>query len=278
MATRARNTRNRAPTALPADIRLMELAAGAVYAVAALVLLAALAAWALRAPLFTLRSISLDGELARSNLATVRANAIPRLAGNFFSVDLERGRAAFESVPWVRQAVVRRVWPNRLAVTLEEHRAVALWQGDAATEKLVNQQGEVFEANLGDVEDDKLVTLAGPDGSSAQVLRLQRRLAAALAPLDLHVDRLRLSSRDSWHAELDSGAALELGRGNEDAVIARTERFVRTVSQATARFADVNGRARPLLAADLRHPDGYALRLRGVSTTRVADKNAAPQR
>ena len=109
MATRTRNTSNRAPPALPLDIRAMNAAALAVFALAGLVLLAATIAWLLRAQVFTLRSISLDGDLNRSNLATVRANAVPRLAGNFFSFDLERGRVAFESVPWVRQAVVRRV-------------------------------------------------------------------------------------------------------------------------------------------------------------------------
>ena len=40
----------------------------------------------------------------------------------------------------------------------------------------------------------------------------------------------------------------------------RTERFVRTLPAATARWHA------PLEYADLRHPDGYALRLRGVGT------------
>ena len=283
MATRSRNTSNRVPMAPALDIRLMNALATAVFALAALVLLAVAIAWATRAPLFTLRSIALDGELARSNLATLRANALPRLTGNFFSFDLDRGRAAFESVPWVRRALVRRVWPNRLAVTLEEHRTAALWQGDAGSERLVNSHGEVFEANLGDVEDENLIALAGPEGSSAAMLAMQRRLNQALAPMAVRIELLKLSSRGSWHAELDSGAELELGRGSEDALVARTERFVRTLGQVTQRFADAGATgqsARALLAADLRHPDGYALRLRGVSTTAVAaaNKPAAPRR
>ena len=271
MATRTRNpgkTRAQANAPLPLDIRLMQATATAVFVIAALVIAAAALAWLTRSPAFTLRAITLDGELARSNLATVRANALPRLAGNFFSVDLERARAAFASVPWVRRAVVRRVWPNGLAVTLEEHRAAALWQGERGNERLVNTQGEVFEANLGDVEDEKLITLAGPDGSSQAMLAMQRRLADTLAPLSMKLDSLKLSARGSWHAELDSGADLELGRGSEDEVVARTERFVRTLGQVTQRFADAGGRQRALIGADLRHPDGYALRLRGVTTAR----------
>ena len=277
MATRARNTSNRAPAVVPLDIRVMNAVAGGVFAIAALVLLAAALAWLTRAPLFTLRGIALDGELARSNLATVRANALPQLTGNFFSFDLARGRAAFESVPWVRLAVVRRLWPNRLAVTLEEHRAVALWQGlgdrDSGNDRLVNSHGEVFQANLGDVEDEGLVTLAGPEGSAAQLLAMQRRLAGTLAPIEARIGSLNLSARGSWRAELDSGADIELGRGSEDEVVARAERFARTLAQATQRYAGAAG-PRALLAADLRHPDGYALRLRGVSTSTAV---AAPR-
>jgi len=42
----------------------------------------------------------------------------------FFTADLDAVRAAFESVPWVRKAMVRREWPNKLIVTVEEHRGI----------------------------------------------------------------------------------------------------------------------------------------------------------
>ena len=59
--------------------------------------------------------------------------------------------------------------PDRLAVTLEEHQAAALWQGeDRRSDRLVNTHGEVFEANVGDVEDDALPTLAGPEARSSR--------------------------------------------------------------------------------------------------------------
>jgi cell division protein FtsQ len=255
-----------------ADITLMNVVASSVFAVAAVAALVALVLWLMRSPLFPIRDIRLDGDLTRNSVATVRANAAPLLAGNFFSVDLQKGRAAFESVPWVRRAVVRRVWPGTLAVRLEEHRAAALWEStsdsssdnsgsDNSSDKLVNTLGEVFEANVGDVEDDPLPRLAGPDGSAAQMLALYRRLQPAFASSDMVIDRLLLSNRGSWRAELESGAVVELGRGADDEVVARSERFVRTLSQVAARWKQ------PLDYADLRHADGYALRLRGVSTT-----------
>jgi cell division protein FtsQ len=252
------------PAPLPFDIRLMNRAAGAIFVVAGFALLAAALAWLARAPWFTLRAIEVDGETSRSSIATLRANATPKLAGNFFTFDIAQGRAAFESVPWVRRAVVRRVWPDKLAVTLEEHRAVALWQGESGNDLLVNDHGEVFDANLGDVEDENLPRLTGPAGSSAAMLAMHARLGAALAPLAARIEALTLSGRGSWRAQLEGGAAIEFGRGDAE-VIARAERFARTFQQLAARFEQ-----RPLQYADLRHADGYALRLQGISTSASA--------
>jgi cell division protein FtsQ len=261
-ATAAAAARGGVP--LPADVRLMNAVATAVFVLAAAGAGVAAWAWLMRSPWFPIRAIQLDGDLARNSVPTIRANATPRLAGNFFSVDLQQSRAAFESVPWVRRAVVRRVWPDRLQVRLEEHRPVALWAGEEPLEavdtgRLVNSFGEVFDANVGDVEDEALPVLSGPEDRAAEVLTMLQRLRPLLARHDLQMSALHLSGRGSWRAAFDSGATMELGRGSDDEIVARTERFVRTFAAANARW-----RA-PLLHADLRHPSGYALRLRGVS-------------
>ena len=246
---------------MPLDVRLMNGVAGGVFVLAALVLLVAGVLWLTRAPYFAIRAIQVDGELTRNNVPTIRANAMPRLKGQFFSIDLARTRSAFESVPWVRRAVVHRVWPDRLAVQLEEHRPVALWQQDGERNPLlVNSFGEVFEANVGDVEDDRLPVLDGPAGSAAAMWSLLHRLQPVLAPSDLALRRLTLSERGSWRGETDEGQVIEFGRGSEEEIVARSERFAHTLNQVTGRYR------KPLLSADLRHADGYALKLQGVTT------------
>jgi cell division protein FtsQ len=249
------------PVVLPADIRLMNGVANALFVLFGVALLAASLWWLARAPWLTIRVIQLEGELQRNNVSTIRANAAPRLAGNFVSLDLDKARAAFEAVPWVRTATLRRVWPDRLAVRLVEQRPAAFWRGENGGERLVNEQGEVFEANLGDVEDEDLPTLSGPAGSSAQMLALYRRLQPLFAQQGWALDALQLSGRGSWRAVLDSGAAVEIGRGGDDEVLARVERFLRTVGEVSGRYQ------RELEHADLRHADAYALRLRGITTT-----------
>lgn len=249
-----------APAAVPLDVRTMNATASVLFVVAAIVLVGWALAGLVRLPMFTLQAVRIDGELARNSPATIRANALPRLAGNFFTVDLVKAQQAFEAVPWVRRAVVRRIWPNRLSVTLEEHRVAAWWHQDEGDDKLVNVQGNVFQANPGDVEDEDLATLAGPDEqSAAALLAMLHRLQPVVEGLDARIDTLRLTARGSWQLELDTGADVELGRGDEATVVARMQAFVATLAQVQSRYGN-----RPLAAADLRHADGYALRLRGV--------------
>ena len=91
-----------------------------------------------------------------------------------------------------------------------------------------------------------------------------RELQPLFAPHDRLVESLALSGRGSWRVDLDGGVPIELGRGSDAEVLARARRFVETLPEVARHF-----RA-PLLAADLRHPDGYAIRLRNVTTPSVA--------
>lgn len=265
---------------LPPDIRLMNAVSALLVAGFVLLALGVALRWMVRLPVFAIRAIEVEGEVSRNSAASLRANALPRLSGSFLSMNLQQGRQAFEAVPWVRHAVVRRVWPSKLKVTLEEHKPAALWdqmadgadaQSDASAERLlVNSFGEVFQANLGDVEDDGLPLLAGPAGSSVAMLRMWQqlqRLSGGL--LDQSVERLDLSGRGSWRASLEKGAVIELGRGSEIEVVARFEQFARAITQITTRYQT------PLLSADLRHADGFAVRLRGVATTTLPVKPGA---
>lgn len=253
----------------PLDVKLMNLTASVLFLCCVVLLLAAGARWVLRYPGFSVARIVVQGELVHNNAVTLRANVAPQLTGNFFTIDLRAARAAFEQAPWVRKALVRREFPGGLRVELQEHDAVAYWGGESGS-ALVNSQGEVFEANVGDVEQEGLPRLLGPQGSSVQVLQMHGLLQPLFEPLDLAVEQLELTGRGGWRATLDSGAVVELGGGTPQEVVDRTQRFARTLTQVAAQY---QRRADALESADLRHAGGYALRLRGVTT--VAAQAAA---
>jgi cell division protein FtsQ len=249
-------------TAVPLDVRLMRSGANALLVLVLLAGLVVLGERVVRSPWFNLRAIHVEGEVAHNSAESVRRHVTPLLQGSYLTMDLGQARAAFESVPWVRRAAVRRIWPHDLVVRIEEHRPVAYWAREDTDDLLVNTHGELFEVNLGDVEDDKLPLLAGPTGTSLQVMTMWQTLVPVLAPLKQRVERVELTERGAWRVRLERGTLLELGRGESDQIVARTQRFVASVAQVTARFDQ-----RTIEYADLRHSESYALRLAGMGTT-----------
>lgn len=251
---------------LPVDIRFMNgmsMALGLLFVVMVLVLLTS---WLFRQPIFNLSTITVRGDVTHNNAVTLRANVAPRLTGNFFTVNLAQTRAVFESAPWVRKAVVQRQFPDRLKVMLQEHQAVAYWGPEGDT-RLVNSFGEVFEANQAEVESADLPQLNGPSGQTPLVLQAYRQLSLQFEKLDMQLERLELTGQGSWRARLDSGASLELGHGSVEEIEGRTQRFLATLNQVSSRYG------RDLESADLRYGNGYALKLKGVTTLNPGDKD-----
>lgn len=262
-----------APLPVPPDVKLMNLTASALFVGCAALLLAALVWRVLHAPAFALTRIVVEGELEHNNPVTLRANVAPQLTGNFFTMDLHAVRAAFEQVPWVRTATVRREFPASLRVHLQEYRPVAYWGPEGST-TMVDREGEVFEVNT-DMVDEDLPRLIAPEGHALEMLQVHALLQPVFAPLGLQVQTLAQSGRGGWHATLDSGAVVELGSGTPQELVQRAQRFVRTVTSVAAHYGR---RVDALESVDLRYPSGYALRLRGVSTvTEGAPPGAKPK-
>jgi cell division protein FtsQ len=152
---------------------------------------------------------------------------------------------------------VERRWPDTLVVSLTEHVPLARWNNDA----LMNDTGEVFVAAVS----MNLPRLSGPEDSSAEVVAAYRRHQAALAPLGMTISELRLSPRRAWRIRLDNGLQLALGREHTDARLAR---FVALyprlfVAQPAIQTVAAEQAAAPVapLTADLRYPDGFAVRM-----------------
>ena len=79
------------------DVRQLNVTANALHALLVLVLLAAGGYWLIAAPEFRrCAEMQIDGDTEHINSPTVRAGVVGRLKGNFFTVDLDAARQAFE--------------------------------------------------------------------------------------------------------------------------------------------------------------------------------------
>ncbi len=207
-------------------------------------LLYGVGSWLLAQPVFALHKVDVIAPANHVTEAQVKLVTDRHVRGNFFTVDLEQVRSAFEKLPWVREARVTRRWPDTLVVSFAEHVPLARWN-DAA---LLNQQGEVFAAAL----DAKLPHLQGPANSNSEVTQTYLAYQKQLAGVGRGISELQLSPRRAWRLRLDDGTWIMLGRTD---AAARLARFTRLYPQL---FADP---VRVPTYVDLRYADGLSVRL-----------------
>jgi cell division protein FtsQ len=250
--------------------------------------------YAVQLPVFRLREVRVGGELAHVTREQVETVIRREVKGNFFTLDLARARAVFEKLPWVRKAYVRRQWPDRLEVALEEHVPLARW-GNAA---LVNTHGEVFAAaydgapasreqgsRLRDAtggesgaapssagvasvsgvtspkgapvppSDGALPLFIGPLESVREIAIQYGYFRRSLAAIGQVPAQVQVSARRAWQIRLESGLTLELGR---ERIEPRLDRFIAVYERT------ISPLQRKLDYVDLRYPNGFAVRIHGL--------------
>jgi cell division protein FtsQ len=193
-------------------------------------------------------AVTLTGDLTHVDAQAVHNLLAGRVAGSFFGVNLDEVRRLVAGLPWVRQVEVRREWPDRLVVRIEEHQALGRWPGA----RLVSDRGEVFDGTT----EAALPQLAGPPGSEREVTRRYLALREVFAPLGLEPAQVGLSARYAWQVKLSNGLVLELGRDEPRAPV--EERLARFVAAYPRIVASLN---RGLDYVDLRYPNGFAIRV-----------------
>jgi len=228
--------------------------ANLLYALAAVLLLYAVLFLVVHLPVFPLRKVDVKGALEHVNREQVQFIVTREMKGNFFTLNLNRTRAAFEKLPWVRNVNVRRRWPDRLEVTIEEHEVLARWGSSA----LVNTHGELFKAASGAV----LPEFSGPQDSAMEVSRYYADFSRLLKPLKLAPTHMTLSDRRALELKLNNGLVVELGR---EKVLERLEKFVGVYERTIAKLPQ------SVTYADLRYPNGFAVRY-----PEIAEKKALP--
>lgn len=201
---------------------------------------------------FPIRELIVEGEFEHLDHEVLREKVADAIDANYFAVDLGRVERAAESLEWVRQARVRRVWPDGLRVTVQEHQLVARWGNNA----WLNDRGQVVEMSA--PEQSELLRLSGPEGSADDVLRRAHAWAGGLDAVGLQLKALTLNERQAWYAvvsraQSDVIFSVALGR---DGVPSRFQRFVKAYRALPAE------KAARIDHVDARYPNGIALRLK----------------
>lgn len=188
--------------------------------------------------------VHIEGETRHSDRAALQRIVSHHVRDGFFGTDLSALRRDLRAMPWVRDAALRRIWPDRLDVDVREHEAAAVWNEDA----LVSTRGAVFrpdEFTRGD-----LPRLAGPAGQAEATLERYSAFQPRLSDLGLQLVEVEQDARRSWELGLDDGLVLVLGR---EQIEARLDRFIAVWPIAIA------GKRDTIRRVDLRYPNGFAI-------------------
>ncbi|HTT09150.1 MAG TPA: cell division protein FtsQ/DivIB [Gammaproteobacteria bacterium] len=204
-----------------------------------------------------IREVRINGELRHLSPVHVQQAVLAEATGGFFSVDVDRIRAAVLGDPWVREVSVRRVWPDTLVVTVSEQHPLAYW-GTAA---LISAEGAVFRP-APEQFPAGLPLLTGPEGAQMTLLNRYRQLQAWFAPLGLSVQQVDLNPRRSWRFTVvneQAGGGMSVAI---EVVVGRADFDARVQRLITAWPRTVGVRENDIASVDLRYTNGFAVRLR----------------
>lgn len=190
-------------------------------------------------PVFNFTRLVLEGDLQKVPLSRMKEAVEGAVDGNFFTADLDHVRAAAERVPWVKRASVKRVWPGTLAIEVEVHEAMALYEDG----RLVSTQGVLFSANPEEGREARdLPAFYGGAEQVEEIAERYRRFGDILAPLGARITDVILSDRGSWSLVFESDeippTKVELGQPEDEEKRAAqlAERSEKRLDEADARM------------------------------------------
>jgi cell division protein FtsQ len=192
---------------------------------------------------FPIKQVNVYGA-KHSDPAVLQALIKPMINRGFFSVDVDSIKEQLKQSSWVTDASVQRVWPDKVAVILNERAPFARWNNTA----LLSDSGELFSANMEETE--SLPRFVGPDGEHIHMLDYYKKINSILLPLHIKISRLELTA-STWKLTFDNGIKLDVGYRD---VLTHIGHFVKVYPKI------VGNRAADVEYVDLRYPNGLAIR------------------
>lgn len=206
---------------------------------------------------YPVRHIAVEGVTDERRQQEVRLTLSERVSGeNFFSMPLGRIHDEVSGIAWVAGVSVRRQWPDKLVLSIEERVPVAVWN----ERLLVSSAGEPFPG-LDKYSLKGLPKLSGPEQRLDEVMSYYHSMSKLLQRVELGIHRMRVDARLTAWLELDNGIEVVVDR---ERFATKLRRFVRLYQGALG--VDSRGLAR----VDLRYADGMAVEWR--------DDNASPEK
>jgi cell division protein FtsQ len=195
-------------------------------------------------------------QLAYSEVEAVLA---PYMGRSFWTVELNKIQSELVRLDWVDQALVKRSWPNRLKISVQEQVPVARWSDTG----LVNQKGEVFfPRNLQAFE--QLASISGRIERSAELLRQLGAFQSLMNGLSWSIASLEEVSEGVWRIQVLDGPTVVVDSHHP---MKKMQRFIAAYPAVKESFR------KSAQVYDLRYSNGFAVKLAQGMDAKALDKN-----
>jgi cell division protein FtsQ len=191
-------------------------------------------------------TVSLSGQRQVSREEIFAAAGVTDHSSLLF-LDVTQARTNLEAIPWIAEATVRKLYPDRLQITVTEREAFALWQRQGKV-AVIAADGTVLGAQV----EPRLASLPFVVGNGAAA-----KARGFLAVLDRYPairDQVRASilvADRRWNLRLKNGIDVRLPDSGIEQALETLTRFDREKSLLS----------RDIVAVDLRLPDRLTVRL-----------------
>jgi cell division protein FtsQ len=195
---------------------------------------------------FPIRVVDVTGVKELTKAEVLSASGLTP-SGSLVFVDANEARAKVKAMPLVADATVRKLYPDRILITVTERDAYALWQHEGQV-RVVSADGTVIDT-LRDQRYLKLPHVVGP-GAALRV----KEYVELLAQVPELKDQIRagiLVSERRWTIKLNSGIDVKLP---EAGAVEALRQLISLDKQAQVLSKDV-------IDVDLRIPGRVAFRL-----------------
>jgi len=171
----------------------------------------------------------------------------------FFTIDVESIKKRIETIEWVKQASVQRVWPDTLVIEVLEHKPVAYW----GTKGLVSETGKVFKPDnttfpqgLPKFEMTNALTTNLTENNAEKCLRYYRDASEIFSAINVKVVKVEFNTRQALTLKLNNGVELNLGRRNK---LYRMQKFAQVYSTLRERIGLIE-------RIDMRYTNGFSVK------------------
>lgn len=208
----------------------------------------------IRSGYFTIQKVVIDSPLLVISQGSIERETWRKISGNYLNVDLKTIETALENQPGVYQAVVRRVWPDTLSISVIETQVIAEYrQLDRSEEKVERQFINLPPQNGFSFRP----LLRGPERYRAVVVDTFHEIFSLLAIVNLEPRSLSVGHSGQWELELRRS---DLKLENTFRVFLGRDQIVEKIERLVFSFETVLSHKAGLISkVDMRYDNGFAV-------------------